>query len=471
VAEGAVVVGAGPNGLAAAIVLAQRGIQVTVLEAGSTPGGGCRSAELTEPGFVHDICSAIHPLAVGSPFFATLPLPEHGLDWITPPIAFAHPLDGGAAATLEGSVKHTADGLGEDGGTYRKLMGPLVEGQDKLGRDVLGPLRVPRHPFLMARFGLGAIRSAKGLAKRFSEAPARALVAGLAAHSMLNLDVPITAGVALIEAMYAHAFGWPLPAGGAQRLTDALAAHLEGLGGKIECDHPVSSLSELPPDHAILLDVTPKGLLSIAGLRLPDRYKKGLRRFRYGPGVFKLDLALDGPVPWIASDCARTATLHIGGTFEEIAASEAAVIAGRHPERPFVIAAQHTLYDPSRAPEGRHTLWAYCHVPSGSDVDMTDAIEQQIERFAPGFRDRIIARSKMAPADFERYNQNYVGGDINGGMQDLRQHFARPVARLVPYTTPIKDVYICSSSTPPGGGVHGMCGYWAAGAALRRSFR
>lgn len=469
-AEGAVVVGAGPNGLAAAIVLARQGVQVTVLEAGRTPGGGCRSAELTEPGFIHDICSAIHPLAIGSPFYATLPLQDHGLEWVTPPVAFAHPLDGGRAAALEGSVEHTAGSLGDDGAAYRKLMGPLVEGTDKLGRDVLGPLRLPRHPLLMARFGLGAIRSAKGLVRRFSDPRARALMGGLAAHSMLDLDVPITGGVALIEAMYAHSFGWPFPAGGAQRLIDALVAHLEGLGGKMECDHPVHSLSELPPDHAIVLDVTPRGLLEIARDRLPHRYTKALQRFRFGPGVFKIDLALDGPVPWAAPECARTATVHVGGTFEEIAASEAEVIAGRHPERPFVIAAQHTLFDPSRAPDGRHTLWAYCHVPSGSNVNMTDAIEGQIERFAPGFRDRIVARSEMAPADFESYNQNYVGGDINGGMQDLRQHFARPVARVVPYTTPLKDVYICSSSTPPGGGVHGMCGYWAAGAALRRSF-
>ena len=468
--EGAVVVGAGPNELAAAIVLAQRGIQVTVLEAGSTPGGGCRSAELTEPGFVHDVCSAIHPLAAGSPFFATLPLADHGLEWITPPVAFAHPLDGGKAAAVHGSVADTASGLGDDGTAYRKLLAPLVKGQNKLGRDVLAPLRIPRHPFLMARFGMSAIRSAKGLAGRFSEAPARALIGGLAAHSMLDLNVPITGGVALVEAIYAHAFGWPLPAGGAQKLTDALVAHLELLGGKVECDHPVTSLSELPPNHAVLFDVTPKSLLSIAGLKLSHRYQKALRRFRYGPGIFKLDLALDGPVPWTAPECTRTATLHLGGTFEEIAASEATVLSGKHPERPFVISAQHTLFDPSRAPNGMHTLWAYCHVPSGSTVDMSDAIEQQIERFAPGFRDRIVARSKMTSADVERYNQNYVGGDINGGVQDLRQHFARPVARLVPYTTPIKDVYICSSSTPPGGGVHGMCGYWAAGAALRRSF-
>jgi phytoene dehydrogenase-like protein len=470
VAEGAVVVGAGPNGLAAAILLAQQGVQVTVLEAGATPGGGCRSAELTEPGFVHDICSAIHPLAAGSPFLKTLPLAELGLKWVDSPTPFVHPLDGGRAAVLEKSVDETAAALANDGPAYRRLMTPLAKGVDEIGRGILAPLRIPRYPVELARFGMGAIRSAEGLNRRFSGVPARALIAGLAAHSMLRLDVPMTGGVALVEGMYAHTVGWPFPAGGAQRIIDALVAHLEGLGGKIECDHTVASLSELPPDHAVVFDVTPRALLRIAGEQLPHRYKKALRRFRYGPGTFKLDFALDGPVPWSAPECSRTATLHLGGTFEEIAAGEAEVIAGRHPERPFVIAAQHTLFDPSRAPEAKHTLWAYCHVPSGSDVDMTDAIEGQIERFAPGFRDRIIARNKMAPADFERYNANYVGGDINGGVQDLRQHFARPVARLVPYSTPLKDVYICSSSTPPGGGVHGMCGYWAAKAALRRSF-
>jgi phytoene dehydrogenase-like protein len=441
-----------------------------VLEAAATVGGGTRSAELTLPGFVHDVCSAIHPMALGSPFLREVPLAEHGLELIHPPAPLAHPFDEGTAAVLERSVDATADGLGPDAAAYRRLMGPLAGAASEVLGDVFGPLRVPRHPVATARFGVSGLRSAAGLAGgRFRTAKARGLFAGIAAHSMLPLTTPGTAAAGLVLGLIAHAFGWPLARGGSQRIADALASHLRELGGEIVTSRPVSTLDELLPKRVVMLDLTPRQVLRVAGARLPERYRQSLARYRYGPGVCKLDWALEGPIPWRAESCTRAATVHLGGTLEELARSEQEIWKGRHPERPFVLLAQQTPFDPSRAPAGKHTAWAYCHVPSGSQVDMTDRIEAQVERFAPGFRERIAARNVMTATAMESYNANYIGGDINGGVQDLRQLFTRPVARLVPYATPVDGLYICSSSTPPGGGVHGMCGYFAARAALRRT--
>ncbi|MDH3673848.1 MAG: NAD(P)/FAD-dependent oxidoreductase [Anaerolineae bacterium] len=467
----AVVVGSGPNGLAAAISLAQAGCSVLVLEAKETVGGGLRSAELTLPGFSHDICSAIHPLGVGSPFFQSLPLGDYGLEWIQPDVPLAHPFDDGTAITMERSVEATATALGPDAAAYRRLMAPLVADWDKLTVDILGPLRVPRHPVAMARFGLLAIRSARGLAEsRFESEPARALFAGLAAHSIMPLEQRPTAAFGLVLGILGHAVGWPLPRGGSQNIADALADYLRSLGGEIVTDMAVKEIDDLPAAPAVLFDVTPRQLLRMAGHQLPSGYRRQLLSYRYGPGVFKIDLALDGPIPWQAAECARAGTVHLGGTLSEIAAGERAIWRGQHPERPYVLLAQQSLFDPTRAPAGKHTVWAYCHLPNGSTVDMTERIEAQIERFAPGFRDCILARTVKSPLAFEQYNANYIGGDINGGVQDLRQQFTRPALRLVPYTTPNRRIYLCSSSTPPGGGVHGMCGYFAAQAALRRVF-
>jgi phytoene dehydrogenase-like protein len=467
----AVVVGSGPNGLAAAITLAQAGKSVLVLEARNSIGGGCRSAELTLPGFVHDVCSAIHPLGLGSPFFKTLPLGEHGLEWIHPPAPVAHPMDDGTAVLIERSVEETAAGLGPDGKAYRSLMGPLAADWNGLATDLLGPLAIPRHPVSLARFGMKAIRSARGLAEScFEGERARAVFAGIAGHAILPLERPATAAIALVLGALTHAVGWPLPRGGSQRIADALASYLRSLGGRIETGSPVESLDRLPPARALLFDVTPRQLLRIAGDRLRGRYRRQLERYRYGPAAFKLDFALSGPIPWKARECARAGTVHLGGTLAEIAASEAAVGRGQHPERPYVLLAQQSLFDRSRAPAGKHTVWAYCHVPNGSGFDMAGRIESQIERFAPGFRDLVLGRSVLTPARLEAHNPNYVGGDINGGAQDLRQLFARPALRVVPYSTPVRGLYICSSSTPPGGGVHGMCGHHAARAALRAMF-
>jgi phytoene dehydrogenase-like protein len=463
----AVVVGSGPNGLAAAITLAQAGRSVLVLEAAETVGGGVRSAELTRPGFVHDVCSAIHALAKASPCFGALPLEDHGLELVEPPVPMAHPLDGGSAVLLERSVDETATGLDADGQSYRKLMTPLVEHSGKLLPFLLGRSPLPRHPVAAARFGLLGLRSAVGLAERFEGDRARALVAGLSAHSIQDLRRSPTASFGLVLGLFAHTHGWPFVRGGSQRLADALASYLRSLGGEIEVGRRVDSVDDLPKSKVTMLDVTPRQVLQLAGHRLPGRYVRALRRYRYGPGVFKVDWALDGPVPWTAEGCARAATVHVGGTFEEIADSETAVWRGETSERPFVLVAQQSLFDDTRAPEGKHTLWAYCHVPNGSREDMTERIESQIERFAPGFGELILERSVHGPAEMERYNPNYVGGDINGGVQDLRQLYTRPVVRLNPYSTPVEGLYLCSSSTPPGGGVHGMCGYWAAQSVLK----
>ena len=464
----AVIVGAGPNGLAAGITLARVGRSVVVLEAKETIGGGTRSAELTLPGFVHDICSALHPLGVASPFFRDLPLAHYGLEWVFPPACLAHPLDDGTAVMVEGSVDATAANLGPDAARYRRLMGPLVAGWQGLLGDLLGPLRVPRHPIVVARFGLAGLLPAATLARAaFRGERARAVLAGMASHAMMPLSAPATAAFGLVLALVAHAIGWPMARGGSQRVADALGAHLRSLRGEIVTGHPVRSRADLPDARAILFDTSPRQLVQVMGNELPAGYRQALSRFRYGPGVFKADYALDGPIPWRAEECLRAGTVHLGGTLEEIAAAEAATWRGEHPERPFVLVAQQSLFDPTRAPEGRHTAWAYCHVPHGSAEDMAGRLEAQIERFAPGFRDRILARCIRTAADMEAYNPNYIGGDINAGVQDLRQLFTRPVARLNPYTTPIPGLYLCSSSTPPGGGVHGLCGYYAGRTALR----
>jgi phytoene dehydrogenase-like protein len=464
----AIVVGAGPNGLAAAITLARAGRSVLLLEAEPTVGGGTRSSELTLPGFVHDICSAVHPLGVGSAFFKSLPLREHGLEWIHPPAPLAHPFDDGTAATLERSVGATSATLGGDAAAYWRLMSSIVRDWEKIAYTTHGPLRLSPHLLALARFGLPAIWPARGLAEVwFRGERARGLFAGLAAHSILPLERALSAAAGLVLAALGHAYGWPIPRGGAQRIADALASYLRALGGEIRAGERVATLAQLPPARMILLDITPRQLVAIAGERLPDSYRRALGRYRYGPGVFKLDWALDGPIPWTAPECLRAATVHLGSTLAEIAASERAVWQGRHSERPYVLLAQQSLFDASRAPIGRHTAWAYCHVPHGSDVDMTARIEAQIERFAPGFRDRVLARNAMGPAAMQAHNANYIGGDINGGVQDLLQLYTRPVISLNPYKTPAQGIYICSSSTPPGGGVHGLCGYFAAQAALR----
>jgi phytoene dehydrogenase-like protein len=463
------VVGAGPNGLAAAITLAREGLSVLLIEAAATIGGGTRTAELTLPGFRHDVCSAVHPFAEASSFLKSLRLAAHGLELVQPPAPLAHPLDDGRTDVLERSIEDTCRSLGRDARSYRRLIEPFLAQADDLFSDLVGPLRFPRHPGLATRFGLRAIQPATRLARSwFEEEPAKALIAGLAAHAILPLEYWATSAVGLILGLAGHVVGWPIVLGGSQRLSECLASWFRSLGGEVVTGWRVESLDELPPARVVLLDVTPRQVVRIAGHRLPSGYVRRLGRFRYGAGAFKLDWALNGPIPWTSSACARAGTVHLGGTIDEVAESEAAVGRNEHPERPFVLLSQPSLFDPSRAPPGRHTAWAYCHVPNGSTVDMTDRIEAQVERFAPGFRDLILARHAMAPADFQSYNANYIGGDINGGAQDLRQLFTRPVARLVPYSTPLPSLYLCSSSTPPGGGVHGLCGYYAARAALRR---
>jgi phytoene dehydrogenase-like protein len=465
----AVIVGSGPNGLAAAIALAREGCRTLLLEAKDVPGGGVRSAELTLPGFTHDVCSAIHPLGAGSPFFRALPLRAHGLEWIQPPLPLAHPLDGGRAAALERSLGATVMALGPDGRSYAALMRPLIESWDALADDILGPLlRVPRHPLLLARFGVRAVMSAQLLARvAFKREAARALFAGLAGHSVLPLGAPASASFGLVLGALAHAVGWPLPQGGAQRLTHALVGYYLSLGGELETGVEVTSLGDLPDARVTLLDLTPRQFLRLAGDRLPAGYRRRLERYRYGPGAFKIDYALDGPIPWQAEVCHSAGTVHVGGTLAEIAASERAAAKGRVAERPFVLVAQPSLFDRTRAPAGKHVAWAYCHVPHGFDGDMTERIEAQLERFAPGFGERVLARHVMGPAALERYNPNYVGGDISSGSNSLWQVVARPILSFNPYATPLKGVYLCSAATPPGGGVHGMCGYHAAKAALR----
>jgi phytoene dehydrogenase-like protein len=460
-----IVVGSGPNGIAAAIRMAQAGRSVLLLEGLETPGGGVRSAALTLPGFVHDVCSSVYPLTVGSPFFRSLPLSEHGVEWVFPSAALAHPFDDGSAAALYASVEETADTLGEDRETYRRLMQRFVPHWQELLDDALRPIHLPRHPLLFAEFGMQAIRSAKGFARSFFGSDrARTFFAGLAAHSVLPLEYLSTAGVGIMLAVLGHAVGWPFVKGGAQQLTDALLSIFRSMGGQIVTGCWVESLDQLPPARTVLLDVTPRQLLTIAGNRLPAGYRDKLERYRYGMGVFKMDWALHQPIPWRAAVCRQAGTLHLGGSLEEICASERASWSGEPVARPFVLLSQPSLFDPARAPEGKHTAWAYCHVPHGYRGDKIALIEAQIERFAPGFKDCIAGCSSLSPYDLEKRNPNLVGGDIGGGAATLSQLFLRPTAGM--YRTPVKGLYLCSSSTPPIPGVHGMCGFFAAEAAL-----
>ena len=465
----AVIIGSGPNGLGAAIALAQAGWKTLVIEAADTPGGGMRTKELTLPGFQHDVCSAVHPTGVASPFFASLGLEDHGLRWIHPAVPLAHPLDGGRAAVLHRSVDETAEGLGRDGFAYRLLFAHLVESAAKLYPDVFTPLAFPKHPLLMAHFGSAAMMPATLLAKVvFREEAARALFAGNAAHSVLPLEQLFTSAVAMMLQMSAHAVGWPVAAGGSQSIANALAAKLRTLGGEVRCGWNVQTLAELPTARAYLFDTSPRVLTRIAGAALPEGYTRRLNAYRHGPGVFKVDYALSGPVPWLNEACRKAGTVHVGGGLDDIRASELDAYEGRHNKNPFVLVAQQSVCDASRAPAGKHTLWAYCHVPNGSTVDMEATITAQIERFAPGFRDTILAKHTLNCSQMEAYNQNYIGGDVVGGIANWAQLITRPVARLCPYATPHEQLFICSASTPPAGGVHGMCGWNAAQAVLRR---
>ena len=468
----AIVVGSGPNGLAAAITLARAGRSVVVYEAEATIGGGTRTEELTLPGFRHDSCSTILPLTLASPFFRSIDLAARGIEVVQPDAPLGHALDGGRAAVIERSVDDTAAELGRDGRAWRRLFGPIVADADALGAELLRPvLHVPRHPLALARFGLPALLSATGLARlAFRDDPARALLAGLSAHSMVDLHRPLSASFGLVLGLYAQAVGWPLVRGGSAAVAEGLAEELRSLGGTIETGRRIADLAELPPTRAIILDTTPRAAVAIAGDRLPARTRRIYERFRFGSGVFKVDWALDGPIPWQADGLRRSATVHLGGTIAEIAAAERTVARGGHPDRPFVLCVQYSPWDDSRAPAGKTTAWAYCHVPAGSTVDMTERIEGQVERFAPGFRDRILGRATRGPAELEAHNANYVGGDINAGIEDIRQLILRPGPLLDPYWTGAPGLYLCSSSTPPGGGIHGMSGYHAARSALRREW-
>ena len=467
----AIIVGSGPNGLSAAITLQKAGLSVLIVEAKPTIGGGMRTAELTLPGFKHDICSAIHPMAMGSPFFANLPLHKHGLEFVHAPLPAAHPFDNGEAAILSRSIEDTARSLGKDRQAYLDLIQPLVESWPKIVDDVMGPLGFPKHPLLLSQFGLNAMQPASWIAKHFKTEEAKGLWAGMTAHSIQPLTNYSSAAIGMVLSAVGHLYGWPIPKRGSQSIADALASYFVSLGGKIETNFLVKSLDQLPSSDAVLFDVTPKQLLQIAGDKFSPLYKWQLERYRYGMGVFKIDWALDGAIPFTAPECNRAATVHLGNTFNEIATGEQLASSGGHPEKPFVLLAQQSLFDPTRAPKGKHTAWGYCHVPNGSTVDMTAAIENQVERFAPGFKDQILAKNVMNSSQIEAYNPNYIGGDINGGIIDIGQLFTRPALRLSPYRTSTKGIYICSSSTPPGGGVHGMCGYHAAKTALNDVFK
>jgi phytoene dehydrogenase-like protein len=467
----AIVVGAGPNGLAAAIVLARSGLRVLVREASDTPGGGARTEPLTLPGFAHDVCSAVHPLGIASPFFRRLPLHRYGLEWVHPRAPVAHPMDDGTAVLLERSLGRMDRHLGPDARAWQRLMAPFVSRWQDTMQDALGPLKVPRHPVLLARFGLAALPAATWLTRRLFRAPAaRALFAGISAHATLPLDRPPSAAFGMMLGLAGHAVGWPIPRGGSASITRALVACFRSLGGELETAAPVAALDDLPRARAVLLDLTPRQILRLQGTGLPSSYCAQLKRFRYGLGTFKVDYALDAPIPWRAADARRSATVHLGGTLEEIHQSRTQDWSGVPAERPYVLLVQPTLFDPSRAPTGKHVAWAYCHLPNGSTYDMTERIEAQIERFAPGFRQRVLARHVMGPADLERHNANLVGGDIGGGESTLLQLFFRPAMGAIPYATPNPGLFVCSSSTPPGAGVHGMSGYYAARLVLRRRF-
>ncbi len=467
----AVVVGSGPNGLAAAILLREQGLSVLLIEAKKIIGGGLRTAELTLPGFKHDVCSAIHPMALASPYLKMLPLADHGLKFVFPELAAAHPFDDGTAAFLSRSLEETADGLGVDAKAYRSLIGPLVQDWPLIVNNLLGPLSLPGHPVSLARFGLKALTSASFLQKKFKGQTAKGLFAGMAAHSIQPLENLATSAIAMVLMAVGHREDWPIPVGGSQSIANALQSYFLSIGGRIETEQPVLNLSQIPDARVIMFDVGPKQLMQIAGEKFSSLYRWQLNRYKYGMGVFKMDWALNAPIPFTAEACRKAGTVHLGNSFEEIALSERQSSAGRLAEKPFVLLAQQSLYDPSRAPEGKHTAWAYCHVPNGSTEDMTTRIEAQIERFAPGFRETILARTTMNAVQMEGYNPNYVGGDINGGVLDITQLFTRPALRFSPYRTSASGIYLCSSSTPPGGGVHGMCGFHAARRALRDVFR
>ncbi|NLR61465.1 NAD(P)/FAD-dependent oxidoreductase [Chitinophaga polysaccharea] len=465
----AIVVGSGPNGLCAAIRLQQQGLSVLLLESRDTIGGGMRTQELTLPGFLHDVCAAVHPMALGSPYLSQLPLAKYGLEFIHSPLVMAHPFDDGTAGGLSRSLDETADSLGIDGTAYRNLVAPVTAHWEEIAGDSLGPLSFPNHPLIMARFGVNALRSAAAIARRFVTPAAKGLWAGIAGHSIQPLTNVATAAVGMVLAAAGHRHGWPIPRGGSRSIGNALLHHFESLGGEIQTSVHVSSLAQLPSHHAVLFDLTPKQLLQIAGNQFTPYYRQQLQRYRYGPGAFKVDWALSGPIPFKAEACRKAVTVHLGGTYAEIALSEQRAYRGEYNEAPFVLLAQQSLFD-RRAPAGQHTAWGYCHVPNGATTDMTDAIEKQVERFAPGFRDLILARHTFTAQQLESYNPNYVGGDINGGILDIRQLYTRPALRWSPYRTAAKGIYICSSATPPGGGVHGMCGYHAANTVLKDLF-
>ena len=464
----AVVVGAGPNGLAAAITLGRRFNSVLLLEAAKTIGGGVRSAALTLPGFVHDVCSTVQPLSLTSPFFRQLDLAQYGLEWIQPEIPLAHPFEDGSALFLHRSLEVTADALGPDGQAYRRLLQPFVDHEKLLLADILQPLHFPENPLLMARFATSAIRSARHLAEtKFRHDRTRTLFAGLAAHAMIPLEKPLTASFGIVLATLAHTVGWPILKGGSQNLMNALSGYFQNRGGEIQTGRLISSLDQLPKAKYYFFDVTPRQLLNVEGLGLSDRYRTRLGRFRYGPGVHKVDWALKEPIPWKSDVCRKAGTVHLGNSLEEISASIRHVNEGRITPSPYVVLAQQSLFDPTRAPAGMHTAWAYCHVPHGTSEDVTNCIEEKIERYAPGFKELILAKNRMTASDMELYNPNYVGGDINGGLQDFFQLYTRPIISLSPYRTSVKNIFICSSSTPPGGGVHGLCGYYSAKELLK----
>ncbi|WP_214071712.1 NAD(P)/FAD-dependent oxidoreductase [Mucilaginibacter sp. dw_454] len=466
----AIIVGSGPNGLAAAILMRQQGLSVLLIEGKDVIGGGLTSAELTLPGFIHDVCSAIHPMALASPFFKTLPLADHGLKWLQPDLAAAHPFDNGNAAILDHSIENTVQHLGVDKDTYIDLMNSVTKAWPLIDQDALGPLSYPKHPIAMAGFGLKALTSATSFVNRFKTQEARGFFGGMAAHSIQPLNNLSTTAIGLVLMATGHMQGWPIPKGGSASIAGALAGYFKLIGGEVQTGTYVKSLDQLPSAHTVLFDVTPKQLLQIAGHQFSSIYKWQLERYQYGMGVFKVDWALDGPIPFTNADCRRAGTLHLGNTFEEIAAGELSTSQGKQSDRPFVLLAQQSLFDNTRAPEGKQTAWAYCHVPNGSKQDMTSIIENQIERFAPGFKDLILAKHTMNTEQMQAHNHNYIGGDINGGMMNLGQLFTRPALRWSPYKTSAKGLYICSSSTPPGGGVHGMCGYNAAKRALKDVF-
>lgn len=467
----AVIVGSGPNGFAAAITLQQQGLSTLLIEAKDTVGGGMRSAELTLPGFTHDVCSAVFPMAACSSFFQQLPLQQFGLEFIEPRYAAAHPLDDGTAPVLSRSIEETAQGLGIDGAAYKKLIEPLYDNANKLFPFILNPFQFPKHPVLLSRFGWNALKPASKLSKTFTTTAGKALFAGMAAHAMLPLSKPATSAIAMVLMLAAHYKGWPIPKGGSQKIADSLLAYYTSIGGTVQTGFYVNHLKQLPSSHAVLLDVTPQQLLQIAGHKFSSLYKWQLGHYKYGMGVFKIDYALSEPIPFAADACRHAGTVHIGNTWNESSTSESSTWNGKHSDKPFILLAQPSLFDASRAPQGKHTAWMYCHVPNGSDKDMTNAIEQQVERFAPGFKDCILAKRVMNSKQMQDYNPNYIGGDVNGGAQLITQLLTRPALRLSPYKTSEKGMYICSSSTPPGGGVHGMCGYNAAKKALKDVFK